>query len=138
MRKRIGIRAAEGIGRRNSIGTRKAEAANSLEPSVIPIGTASAIARPRPIAHPRTVWRNALQKTPVCTMSHSARTVVDMAGRSCCEIVPVRDTISHSARLASTDATPTAILSMLDARSRRGSGSAASVIVRILEHCLDR
>ena len=72
VRKRIGIRAAEGIGRRNSIGTRKAEAANSLEPSVIPIGTASAIARPRPIAHPRTVWRNALQNAPVCTMSQSA------------------------------------------------------------------
>ncbi len=138
MRKRIGIRAAEGIGRRNSIGTRKAEAAKSLEPSVIPIGTASAIARPRPIAHPRTVWRNALQNAPVCTMSHSACTVVDMDGRSCSEIVPVRDTISHRARLASTETTPTVTLTRFGARDRRGSGSTASVIVRILEHCLDR
>ncbi len=55
VRKRSGISAADGIGRRNSIGTRKARAASSLEPRTIPIGTASTVAMPRPIAQPRTV-----------------------------------------------------------------------------------
>ena len=82
VRKSSGISAADGIGRRNSIGTRKAVAAKSLEPSTIPIGTASAIASPRPIAQPRTVSPNAVQKSPVCISDQSAWNVSLIAGRS--------------------------------------------------------
>ena len=61
-------------------GTRSARgrpmAAKSLEPSAIPIGTASTIASPRPIAQPRTVSPNAVQKSPVCIIDQSAWTVV--------------------------------------------------------------
>jgi hypothetical protein len=46
---------ADGIGRMNSIGTRKALAANSLEPSRMPSGTASPTAIASPMAQPRTV-----------------------------------------------------------------------------------
>ena len=74
--------AADGIGRRNSIGTRKALVAKSLEPSRIPIGTASTVATPRPSAQPRTVSPKAYQKWLVCTSDQSSRKVVLIAGRS--------------------------------------------------------
>ena len=54
MRKRSGISTAEGIGRRNSTGTRNARPASSLAPSRIPIGTASTVAiseAERPATH---------------------------------------------------------------------------------------
>ena len=57
VRKSSGISAADGIGRRNSIGTRKALAAKSLEPRAIPIGTARTVAIASPIAQPRIVAR---------------------------------------------------------------------------------
>ena len=71
VRKSSGISAAEGIGRRNSIGTRNARAAKSLEPSTIPIGTASTVASASPSAQPRTVWGNAAQN--VARLHHASR-----------------------------------------------------------------
>ena len=55
MRKSNGITTADGIGRRNSIGTRNAFPAKSLEPSRIPIGTASTVAIASPSPQPRIV-----------------------------------------------------------------------------------
>ena len=50
-----GMSAADGIGRRNSIGTRKALAPRSLNPSATPRGMARTDARASPTAQPRTV-----------------------------------------------------------------------------------
>ncbi len=55
VRKSNGITTADGIGRRNSIGTRNAFPAKSLEPSRIPIGTASTVAIASPRPQPRIV-----------------------------------------------------------------------------------
>jgi hypothetical protein len=109
VRKSSGISAADGIGRRNSIGTRKALAANSLEPSRIPIGTASAVATARPSAQPRTVSRSAIQRAPVCISDHSSLNVVLIAGRSFCEIRFVRETSSQKPSAAAIESTKTAI-----------------------------
>src|SRR5215203_2547343 len=95
VRNSTGISAADGIGRRNSIGTRNARAAKSLVPSTIPIGTASAVATARPSAHPRTVWKNAVQKASVCMKSQSFENVVLAAGRSVSEISPLFDRSSQ-------------------------------------------
>ena len=76
-----GISAADGIGRRNSIGTRNAAAAKSLEPSAMPIGTASAAAMPSPSPQPRIVWSRAVQNPPVCTIDQSVRKLVLMDGQ---------------------------------------------------------
>jgi hypothetical protein len=43
------------------------------------------------------VRKNASQNAPVCTSDQSSENVVLIAGRSFCEISPVRETISHSA-----------------------------------------
>ena len=104
VRKSSGINAADGIGRRNSIGTLNALPAKSLEPSRMPIGTASTVARPRPRAQPRTVRPSAAQNSCVCIIDHSSRNVVVIAGRSCSEITPNLETACHSARNAAIEA----------------------------------
>src|SRR5918992_1342509 len=55
VRKSSGMSTADGIGRMNSMGTRNARAAISLEPSTMPIGTASAVPIRRPRPQPRAV-----------------------------------------------------------------------------------
>src|SRR5215216_2866910 len=103
VRKSSGISAADGIGRRNSIGTRNDLSANWLDPRRIPIGTASSVAIERPSAHPRTVSPNAVQKLRVCIIDQSSLNVVVIAGRSCSEIRPARTTNCQSTRNAATD-----------------------------------
>jgi hypothetical protein len=106
VRKRTGMSAADGIGRRNSIGTRNARAAVSLDPSRIPIGTASTVAIASPSAQPRTVCANAVQNACVCTIVQSSETADDMGGRSRRSISPVRETSSQT---TSADAIETTV-----------------------------
>src|SRR5262249_41752311 len=123
VRKSRGISAADGIGRMNSTGTRNALAASSLEPSTIPVGTASTVARTRPSAQPRTVSANAHQKWLVCTIDQSSRTVVLIAGRSLSEITPVREISSQK---TSADAIERTTTSGSATEIRRLSGGAAT------------
>src|SRR5438034_2041034 len=123
VRKSSGISAADGIGRMNSTGTRNALDANSLEPSAIPVGTASTVARMSPSAQPRTVSAKAHQKWLVCTTDPSSRTVVLMAGRSLSEITPVREISSQK---MSADAIERRTTSGSAIETRRRSGAAAT------------
>ena len=128
MRKSSGISAADGIGRRNSIGTRNARAAKSLEPSTIPSGTASTVASASPSAQPRTVWANAVQKRLVCIIDQSSLKVVLIDGRSRSEIRPVRETSSQNTSAA-------AIESDEDERLDRARGSRRSRVGREWPGC---
>jgi hypothetical protein len=142
VRNSSGIKTADGIGRRNSIGTRNAAAAKSLEPSRIPIGIASAGARNSPIAQPRTVRANAPQKlvgSPrpavsgvwfVVATVQSSLTVVLIAGRSVCEITPVRDTSSHRPSTAATLSAGSSQRAAVPAIERARRGAVAAIAVK--------
>ena len=92
---------------------------------MIPIGIASTAASARLIPHPRTVIPSAVQNALVWTMSHSACRVVLAAGRSRCEIVPVREISSHRANAASTESTGTAIEPARASARRPGVGASS-------------
>ena len=62
-----GSSAIEGIGRTKSTTKRTERYAELLDPMAMPSGTASAIARPRPSAHPSSVRSTDSQNVPVCT-----------------------------------------------------------------------
>src|SRR4051794_7440160 len=124
VRKSTGINAADGIGRRNSTGTRKAAPASSLDPSTIPIGIASTAATSRPRNQPRTVSANDHQKWLVCTIDQSSSKVVVMAGRSRCEITPVREISSQKRRADAIETTNTNGSTTLTFGRSRVAGSA--------------
>src|SRR4051794_3378029 len=107
VRKSTGMSAADGIGRRNSTGMRNALVAKSLEPSKIPIGTASTVAMPRPSAQPRTVSPNAYQKWLVWISDHSSRKGVLSDGRSFSEMAPVREITSQKTSAAAIESATT-------------------------------
>src|SRR4051794_264071 len=129
VRKSTGISAADGMGRRNSTGMRNALVAKSLEPSRIPIGTASTVAMPRPRAQPRTVSANAYQKWLVCISDHSSRNVVLIDGRSFCEMTPVREISSQKTSAAAIESAKT---SGSASGSRRRLGAATTAAPRVV------
>src|SRR6266511_53724 len=127
VRKSTGMSAAEGIGRRNSMGTRNALAAKSLEPSRMPIGTARAVAMPSPSAQPRTVSANDHQKWLVCIIRHSSSKLVLIAGRSRCEMAPVREITSQKASADAIETTKTTG-SASDMRRSRATATGGPVV----------
>src|SRR6188472_130771 len=107
VRKSNGFSAADGIGRRNSTGTRNARPARSLRPSTTPMGTARSVASPSPIAQPRAVWRNAVQKLPVWTSAQSSSIVAVIEGRSCSRTTPLMETACQKTSAKANESTKT-------------------------------
>src|SRR4051794_3812867 len=105
VRKSTGINAADGIGRRNSIGTRKAAPASSLDPSTIPIGIASTAATSRPRNQPRTVSANDHQKWLGRTNEQGALKVVVLGGGGGGESAPLRRVTRPKGEAETTETT---------------------------------
>ena len=136
VRKSSGMSAADGIGRRNSTGTRNARPAKSLRPSANPIGTARTVASASPSAQPRTVCRNALQKSHVFAIDPSSSTVEVIEGRSCSRMTPDCETSSQKTNANAIEAAKTSALTTPDdlagsrVARRRSAVPSSTVVIR--------
>src|SRR3954471_24755714 len=126
VRKSTGINAADGIGRRNSIGMWNALDASSLEPRPMPIGIASTAAIVSPRNQPRTVSANDNQKCLVWISDQSSLKVVLIAGRSRSAITPVREISSHTRSAETIESTNTIGSTPVRPRRSRAAGSAVA------------
>ena len=71
------------------------------------MGTARSVASPSPIAQPRAVWRNAVQKLPVWTSPQSSPIVAVIEGRSCSRTTPLAETACQKTSAKANESTKT-------------------------------
>jgi hypothetical protein len=101
-----GIRATEGIGRRNSMVEAVIALSSGALPITRPAATPISMARIRPIAQPRSVCPTAIQKSPSCTSRPSEEAIEVAGGRYRGSTAPLRGRISSIATTHSSPRTP--------------------------------